>query len=101
MAELEQTYLEEPNQEPRPIEVLTKLDTYQGMSDEEINMLINFKAQQQALDSVYLEQMEQFNAAMLIKAGMWADAATTAQTTLQTELEAAKIRLEHAKNGAV
>lgn len=51
--------------EPRDINVLLSLDTYQGMTDEEIDMVLNYKIQQAktsqemlALESTLITRME-------------------------------------------
>ena len=47
---------QEPSQEqpqPRPIEDLAKLDSYQGMTDEEINILMQYRLEIAIKDSAY------------------------------------------------
>lgn len=46
--------------EPRPIEELLKMDTYQDMSDEEITVLINFHVAQ-AVQTAEFKAQENFN----------------------------------------
>lgn len=52
---------QEPSQEqpqPRPIEDLAKLDSYQGMTDEEINILMQYHLEIAIKDSAYQAALE-------------------------------------------
>lgn len=63
----------EEAQEPRDIADLLLLDTYQGMTDEEIELVINFKAQTQCNNSMIEEMVENtFNASSIMVA-KWQD----------------------------
>lgn len=44
--------------ECRPIEELVKLDSFQGMSDEEITLLMNYRAAIAAKDAVFTAEMD-------------------------------------------
>lgn len=44
--------------ETRRVEELLHLDTYQGMSDEEIELVIDFKIQMALLDDLHKEQIK-------------------------------------------
>ena len=56
----------EPEVEPRSLSVLLSLDTYQGMTDAEIDIILDYKIQQALSDAEFtlkatteIEQMEQ------------------------------------------
>ena len=51
-------------QEPRPLGTLLSLDTYQGMTDEEIHTIIRYKIQE-ALNAANLQAMSQESASRL------------------------------------
>jgi hypothetical protein len=44
--------------QPRPIEELAKLDSYQGMTDEEINMVMQYRLEIAIKDSAYQAALE-------------------------------------------
>lgn len=44
--------------EPRPIEDLVKLETFQDMTDEEITLVMNYRATIAAKDAVFAESMD-------------------------------------------
>lgn len=49
---------------PRDLNTLVSLGTYQGMTDEEIELVIDFKVQQRVTDSINLADIENRSSAL-------------------------------------
>lgn len=54
--------IEETPADPRPIEDLLKLDTFQGMSDPEITSIIDYSVQRAAKDAAHAVRLEEIEA---------------------------------------
>lgn len=81
---------------PRPIEDLMKLGTYQGMTDEEIQLVMNYTAAIAAKEAVFAEQMDIQRQQMEAKAQAYRDSATHADMRLD-QLIAQELNLETVK----
>lgn len=86
---------QELNQEqpqPRPIEDLAKLDSYQGMTDEEINILMQYRLEIAIKDSAYQAALEAQRKAEQAKIESYRSLADYAKERLD-ELTAAPLQL--------
>lgn len=68
--------------EPRPVEELCKLDSYQGMSDEEIDMLTNYKLEIAIKDEAFQATMKEQRMQSEAKAAAYRDMAAHANAKL-------------------
>lgn len=82
----------------RPIEELSKLDSYQGMTDEEIERLTKYKLEIAMKDTAFQETMKQQQAVAKAKAEAYAAQAEHAKSKLD-ELIAAPLNLATVKDG--
>lgn len=82
----------------RPIEELSKLDSYQGMTDEEIERLTKYKLEIAMKDTEFQETMKQQQAVAKAKADAYAAQAEHAKSKLD-ELIAAPLNLATVKDG--
>lgn len=82
----------------RPIEELSKLDSYQDMTDEEIERLTEYKLEIAMKDAVFKETMRQQQAVAQAKAEAYAAQAEHAKSKLD-ELIAAPLNLATVKEG--
>ena len=88
-------------QEPRPLEKLLTLD-YEEMTSEEIEMVIEWRAQCKANETEYQERMAQQQQALLVTVAAFKDAANAAATQLaDLETQAMKRLDEACKMGSV
>ena len=86
---------QEPSQEqpqPRPIEDLAKLDSYQGMTDEEINILTQYRLEIALKDAAYQSELESQRKAEQAKIESYRSLAEHAKNRLD-ELTAAPLQL--------
>ena len=82
----------------RPIEELSKLDSYQGMTDEEIERLTKYKLDIAMKDAAFQETMKQQQAVAHAKAEAYAAQAEHAKSKLE-DLIAAPLNLATVKDG--
>lgn len=59
---------------PRKVEELVKLDTYQDMTDEEIELVVQFRIEQALIDDTHLKLIEERRAQEAIGAQVLAEA---------------------------
>lgn len=78
--------------QPRPIEDLVKLDSYQGMTDEEINILMQYHLEIAIKDSAYQAALEAQRKAEQAKIESYRSLADRAKERLD-ELTAASLQL--------
>nr|DAU86387.1 MAG TPA: hypothetical protein [Bacteriophage sp.] len=74
--------------EARPIEELAKLDSYQGMTDEEIELLTDYKLRIALNDAAFKESMKQQQAATQAKIDAYAAEAEHAKKRLDALIAA-------------
>lgn len=77
----------EPEKQPRPIEDLIKLDSFQDMTDEEITRVMNYRATIAAKDAVFAEKMDIQRQEMEARAQSYKDSAAFADSLLYSLVE--------------
>lgn len=70
----------------RDISVLITLDTYQGMTDEEIQMLIDYYVERALVNYQNSGDMTEIQTNMQLQRALYSDIATQAQSVLQSVL---------------
>lgn len=78
--------------QPRPIEELAKLDTYQGMTDEEIGLVMQYRLEIAIKDSAYQAALEEQRKSEQAKIESYRSIAEHAKERLD-ELTAAPLKL--------
>ena len=94
MEEAEKTQVED-KPKPRTVDQLKDVP-YSEMTDEEIESVVTFKAQNLARDSAYQEQQEIVYAAMMANVARWRDIADKADERLDEMRKDAQARLDAA-----
>lgn len=82
-------------QEPRPLEKLLTID-YAEMTDEEIEMVVEWRAQCKANEAEYQERMAQQQQALLVTIAAFKDVANAAAAQLTNLEKQAMQRLDDA-----
>lgn len=88
----------EEAQEPRSIDELLLLDTYQSMTDDEIELVINFQAQSRCNNSILEEMLANQQAAELINLAKWQDRSNEAYEEYREHIDKAIARLDASYN---
>lgn len=78
---------------PRDLNVLLGLD-YSDMTSEEIELVVNFRAEVRARDAAFLEEHEQRLAYMATVTAKWVEAADSAKAEFDRQVQAASDRLD-------
>lgn len=73
------------------LNALLKADTYQGMSDEEINAIIDYKVERAKGDATISKDMEAHQALMRSLMGTQAESSAKVQAMFQAALDAPTI----------
>lgn len=70
------------------IDSLLKAETYQGMSDEEIDAIIDYRVERAKVDATISRDMEEHRAIMRSLMGAQAESGARVQAMFQTALDA-------------